>query len=385
MSKPNIGLYLDQRKILVMDQIISASTNYFPLFVPLILNDLETLGEIAFFQSFYIFYIGISRAALGTSQIINRGFINRYRLLVYGSVFSIIAGYISSAFIFLDDLEVIPAILVFTLPIIQDVLRFENISNHKAGLALSSDITWLFSSILCGIFLYFQGYNLTSLLIASWSIGAGPSIVWLLLNRSKSLTGSIKATKARVSKRFIVRMGATGFISELNTIATNWIITMSTSALLLGTFRFYQLCFLPVAFLINVNRLTLIQMFKSENKELSKKWLRKQEYLRVIFYICGVLVSLTLLGFKLPYLANSIIVAFAVEFAFKRNTIYLNLMANGKEKRVIENLVIYLAISLAFFSIFAQTQIVLLLIISLCGIEFFSYLLLILKLRKMHD
>ena len=60
-------------------------------------------------------------------------------------------------------------------------------------------------------------------------------------------------------------------------------------------------------------------------------------------------------------------------------------MANGKEKRVIENLVIYLAISLAFFSIFAQTQIVLLLIISLCGIEFFSYLLLILKLRKMHD
>lgn len=385
MSKPNIGLYLDQRKILVMDQIISASTNYFPLFVPLMLNDLETLGEIAFFQSFYIFYIGISRAALGTSQIINRGFINRYRLLVYGSVFSIIAGYISSAFIFLDDLEVIPAILVFTLPIIQDVLRFENISNHKAGLALSSDITWLFSSILCGIFLYFQGYNLTSLLIASWSIGAGPSIVWLLLNRSKSFTGSIKATKARVSKRFIVRMGATGFISELNTIATNWIITMSTSALLLGTFRFYQLCFLPVAFLINVNRLTLIQMFKSENKELSKKWLRKQEYLRVIFYICGVLVSLTLLGFKLQYLANSMIVAFAVEFAFKRNTIYLNLMANGKEKRVIENLVIYLAISLAFFSIFAQTQIVLLLIISLCGIEFFSYLLLILKLRKMHD
>jgi hypothetical protein len=385
MSKSNNGLHLDQKKILVIDQIISASTNYFPLFFPLILNDLETLGEIAFFQSFYIFYIGISRAALGTSQIINRGFIRGYRLLLYGGVFSIIAGYTSSLFVSLDDLNVIPAILVFTMPILQDVLRFESISRDKAGFALSSDFTWLLSSILCGIFLNFQGYNLTSLLIASWTLGAGPSILLLLLNRRNSLAKSVKATKDRVSKRFIIRMGATGFISELNTITTNWIITFSTSALLLGTFRFYQLCFLPVAFLINVNRLTLIQMFKSDNKELSKNWLRKQNYLRIIFYICGVLVSLNYMGFTMLHLANSFLAASAVEFAFKRNIIYLSLMAIGKEKYVIGNLLIYLVISLAVFSIFAQTQIVTLLIASLFGIESFGYLLLILKLRKIHD
>ena len=384
MSRLNNGLHLDQKKILVIDQIISASTNYFPLFVPLILNDLETLGEIAFFQSFYIFYIGISRAALGTSQIINQGFSRGYRLLSYGGIFSLIAGYTSSLFVTLDDLKVIPAILVFTMPILQDVLRFESIGRDKAGFALSSDFTWLLSSILCGIFLNFQGYNLISLLIASWSLGAGPSILLLLFNRRNSLAKSVKATKDRVSKRFIIRMGATGFISELNTITTNWIITFSTSALLLGTFRFYQLCFLPVAFLINVNRLTLIQMFKSNNRELSRNWLRKQRYLRMIFYICGLLVSLNIIGFTMLHLANSILVASAVEFAFKRNIVYLSLMASGKEKYVIGNLVIYLVISVAVFSIFAQNQLVLLLTASLFGIESMSYLLLILKLRKIH-
>ena len=59
-----------QHKIVIIDQIVSAGTNYLMVLVPFIMGDWKSLGQVVMFQSFYVLFIGVSRATFGTTQLV---------------------------------------------------------------------------------------------------------------------------------------------------------------------------------------------------------------------------------------------------------------------------------------------------------------------------
>ena len=137
-----------QHKIIFIDQIVSAGTNYLMILVPFVLGEWQSLGQVVLFQSFYALFIGISRATFGTTQIVRSDQFQGNKLLGLGLLLGLVSGAIASFFSTSIGINSLTLIVIFLFPIIQDVLRFERISKQNPGKALESDLIWLFSSIV---------------------------------------------------------------------------------------------------------------------------------------------------------------------------------------------------------------------------------------------
>lgn len=362
-----------RKQVLVIDQLVSATTNYTPILIPLLLEDWVSLGQIVLFQSFYVLILGITRSSLGTSQLVFTDMKYSRQLLIYGFLFSILAGVIAVFFLASLPLNMVILISIFAFPILQDILRFEFVSQNKSWKVLESDLLWLVTSVFIFIYLHPESSNLTSKLLVSWSLGAAPAAVWLYIQRKQIDSKSASQPSGRFSIRYLIRMGSTGLLSEVNTIYVNWIITFTNSAALLGNFRYFQLVFLPISFLINLNRLVLIPLYR-DGKSLSiSNLLRIQLKIRILFYIVGFAFTVLKSGIQIETVLASIVTALSVEVAFRRNTKYQNLLGTENERIVITNLIVYLATSVTLFTIMAHQDVFLLLSISLLVVESLAY------------
>jgi hypothetical protein len=365
--------WFTKRRLLLLDQGMSAFTNYFPLLVPVYLGRWENLGQLVYFLSFYVLFLGISRSAFGVSQLIHEKSNQSRQLLLLGFLYSIASGLLTFPFLKSIYENSLLMIFVFVFPILQDVLRFQFLSRDSPEKALASDTIWFYSTIMCFVFSQFASVNLTMALIVSWSIGSAPAFVWLWIERSKLKSVSPKKATPRMSPKYLSRMAFTSLLADLNTIYVNWIIAIQSSTVLLGNFRFYQLIFLPVAFLINFNRIALIPLFR-DNKELSIRQLLKSEAkFRTVVYSCGLLFVILKIEFTTENILAAISTAAAIEFAFRRNTKYQRLLASQNEAKVLKNLLFYLALSISLFSVTSNMGEVLFLSITLLFIEMISY------------
>lgn len=362
-----------RKQILIIDQLVSAAANYAPILIPLLLEDWVTLGQIVLFQSFYVLILGITRSSLGTSQLVFTDRRHSNQLLIYGFVFSILAGLIGFFFLAGYPINIILLLSIFIFPILQDILRYEFIGQKNSRKALESDLVWLFASILIFVYLSSQSTNLTSILILSWSLGAAPAAVWLYAQRKPIDSKSASQLTNTISHKYLLRMASTGLLSEVNTNYVNWIITFVNSAALLGHFRYYQMVFLPIAFLINLNRLLLIPLYRDGKSLLIKNLLKVQLKLRIIFYIFGFVFTILNSGIQIDNVLASIVTALSVEFAFRRTTQYLNLLGTKNERVVLANLICYFFTSVILFTLISQWDILLLLSFSLLAVEFFAY------------
>ena len=362
-----------RKQVLVIDQLVSATTNYTPILIPLLLEDWVSLGQIVLFQSFYVLILGITRSSLGTSQLVFTDMKYSRQLLIYGFLFSILAGVIAVFFLASFPLNMLILISIFAFPILQDILRFEFVGQNKSWKVLESDLLWLVTSVLIFIYPHPESSNLTSKLLVSWSLGAAPAAVWLYVQRKQIDRKSTSQTSGRFSIRYLIRMGSTGLLSEVNTIYVNWIITFTNSAALLGNFRYFQIVFLPISFLINLNRLVLIPLYR-DGKSLSiSNLLKIQLKIRIIFYIVGFTFTVLKSGIQIETVLASIVTALSVEVAFMRNAMYQNLLGTKSERIVISNLIVYLVISVTLFTIMAHQDIFLLLSVSLLVVESLAY------------
>lgn len=364
-----------QHKVIFIDQIVSACTNYAMIFVPFFIGEWESLGQVILFQSFYALFIGISRATFGTTQIVKSDQSQGNKLLGLGILLALVAGAIVSLFgssIGINSLTLIP---IFLFPIIQDVLRFERISMKQPVKALESDMIWLFSSVIFFIFFKDLSLNLTTSLIISWAAGAVPASLYLLYKRLPNTHSSLVKNSEKISSIYLLRVGATALISEVNTISVNWLILLTTSATLLGEFRFFQICFLPIAFLINLNRIILTPYYRDDDKGSISIWLERQNKLRLLFYVIGIIVIILLRGAEFEIFLISLLTSTAVELAFKRNLILQKFIATGNEVLVLKNLILYYISSVFFFLLFSSLKELLYLTLALVLIELLAYVI----------
>ena len=366
--------WFTNRRILFLDQGISAFTNYFPLLIPVYLGRWENLGQLVFFLSFYVLFLGVSRSAFGVSQLIHDNRNQSRQLLLLGFLYSIASGLLTFPFLKSIYENSLFMILVFVFPILQDILRFEFLGRDSSEKVLVSDAIWIFSTMMLFAFSPIMSSNLTLTLIICWSVGSAPAFAWLWIERIKLKSVSPTQSASRMSHKYLSRMAFTSVLADVNTIYVNWIITIQSSTVLLGNFRFYQLIFLPVAFLINFNRIALIPLFR-DKKELSIGQLLKSEArFRIIIYSCGFLFIISKVEFTAENILAAIFTAAAIEFAFKRNTKYQNLLANQNETKVLKNLLLYLALSITLFAVTSRLGEVLFLSLTLLFIELISYM-----------
>lgn len=368
---------LFQKQILFIDQVVSAITNYSPILIPLLLDDWVTLGQIVFFQSFYVLILGITRASLGTSQLVFTQGKNTNHLLIYGLFISILAGLISFFFFVDFSLNIYFLLSIFIFPILQDILRFKFVGQENPRKALESDFLWLVTSFLIFIYLFSKSNSLTSALLFSWSMGAAPATVWLYFHRRPINKKFNIQLSDKISIRYLVKMASTGLLSEVNTIYVNWIVTFINSAAFLGNFRYFQMAFLPIAFLINVNRLLLIPLYRDGMRLSINILLKIQLKIRIFFYILGFLFTIIKSGTQIENILTSIVTALSVELAFQRNTRYQSLLGTKSEKVVLANLILYLLSSVMLFTLVSQTGIILLLSFSLLTVELLAFIILI--------
>lgn len=371
-----------RRQVLVIDQLVSATTNYIPIIIPLLLEDWITLGQIVLFQGFYVLIIGITRSSLGTSQLVFADMKYSGQLLIYGFVVSILFGAMAAFYLASIPLDTLILLFIFTSPILQDILRFQFVAQNKSRKTLESDLIWLIASVLILIYLLSETSNLISKILLSWSLGATPSVVWLYIQRRRLISKSFCHPSQRFSIKYLTRMGLTGLLSEVNTIYVNWIITFTNSATLLGNFRYFQIVFLPIAFLINLNRLVLIPLYR-DGKHLSINGLLKSQLrFRIIFYVLGITFIFVKSGTQIETVLATFITALSVEVAFRRNTKYQYLLGTKNESAVITNLILYLATSVTLFTIIVRIDIFLLLSFSLLVVESLTYFMLRMRHTK---
>jgi len=371
---------LFQKQILIIDQVVSATTNYSPILIPLLLEDWTTLGQIVLFQSFYALILGITRASLGTSQLVFIHGKNSSHLLIYGFFFSILSGLISLFFFTDFSLNILFLLSIFIFPILQDILRFKFVGQKNPRKALESDLLWLATSVLIFIYLFSKPNSLTSILLLSWSLGAAPATVWLYIHQRMINKKVNSQLKDKISTRYLVKMASTGLLSEVNTIYVNWIVTFVNSAAFLGNFRYFQMVFLPIAFLINVNRLLLIPLYRDGMILSIRSLLKIQFKIRIFFYLLGFLFTIFKSGTQIDIVLTSIVTALSVELAFQRNTRYQSLLGTKNEKVVLANLIFYLLSSIILFTFVSQTGIILLLSFSLLAVELLAFI----TLRRTH-
>ena len=376
--------YPSQHKIILFDQIVSAFTNYIMIFIPMALGEWQSLGQLVLFQSLYALFIGISRAAFGTTQIVRSDLFQGNKFLGLGILLGLVSGAIASRFSTSLGIEGHILILIFLFPIIQDVLRFERISKKNPGKALASDVIWLFFSMVFFTFSKDSSLNLTTSLVISWAAGASPASLYLLNKRfPKTFLSSVKSGE-RISAIYLLRIGATALISEMNTITVNWLLILTNSATILGEFRFFQISFLPIAFLINLNRIILTPYFRDGDNRSILIWLKKQYKLRLCFYMLGFLVIIVLRDSDFQTIFITFLTLIAIELAFKRNLIFQRFMATGEEVFALKNIVLYYLTSVIFFLVFSRFGAVLYLSVALVLVELFAYIVANSRLFRKH-
>lgn len=362
-----------QHKIIFVDQIVSACTNYVTIFVPIVLGEWESLGQVVLFQSFYALFIGISRATFGTTQIVRVDQSQGNKLLGLGILLGLVSGAITSPFSNSIGINSLALIVIFLFPIIQDVLKFERISKKQSVKALESDLIWLFSTGLFFIFLKDLSLNLTTCLLISWAAGAAPASFFLLYKRFPKTHLPLIKSAEKISAIYLLRVGSTALFSEVNTITVNWLIIMANSPTVLGDFRFFQISFLPIAFLINLNRIILTPYYRDGDQGSISIWLKRQYKLRISFYVLGLVVIIVLRGSEFKTLLISLLTLIAMELAFKRNLIFQRFIATGNEVLVLKNLFLYYVSSVFVFLLFSSFGAVLYLTLALVLIELLAY------------
>ena len=364
-----------QHKIVIIDQIVSAGTNYLMVLVPFILSEWKSLGQVVMFQSFYVLFIGILRATFGTTQLVKSDLSQGNKLLGLGILMGLVSGGITSPFGPSIGINNLTLTVIFLFPIVQDVLRFERISKRQPVTALGSDLIWLFFSVLLFVFFMDSSLNLTTCLIMSWAVGAAPASFYLLYKRFMTSNHSIVRNSEKISTIYLLRVGATALISEVNTITVNWLILLMTSATLLGEFRFFQIGFLPVAFLINLNRIILTPYYRDGDRESISIWLKRQFKLRLSFYMLGVLVIVLLRGADSHTLLITLMTLTAIELAFNRNLIFQRLIATGSEIVVLRTLILYYISSIFIFCLFSSLKGVIHLTLALVLVELLAFMI----------
>ena len=363
------------KSLVYVDQGVSALTNYLILLIPIALQDWNTLGQIVLFQSFYVLISGISRSALGTSQIVNANSVDIRRLLGYSLVISLVAGLMAIPLLSTVELNPLLLLCVFIFPLLQDLLRFACFNNDLPRKVLESDLIWLFSSIV----FYFTFINeidsQSTVFIFGWSVGAIPALVWFISSGKMRGIISYKSAKNQVARLEIFNLGITSFLAEVNTIAINWIVVFFGSTVLLGNFRFYQVGLLPIAYLINVNRLLLTPLFRDGESQEVKRNLKVQLPLKLIFYFTGVIVVILFRGFSNEVFLAILFIIIAVECGYQRNILYMRYIAIKNPLKVLQSLSSYLFISIISFLWAARAESVLLLTVTLALIELINLFL----------
>jgi len=357
------------KSIVYVDQGVSAFSNYLILLIPIVLQDWKTFGQIVLFQSFYVLFNGISRSALGTSQIVNTKSVYIRQLLGYSVVVSLGAGVIAIPLLSTIKLNPLLLLFVFIFPLLQDLLRFACFNNDLPRKVLESDLIWL----LCSVFFYFifidEIESKSTVFIMGWSVGAIPALLWFLSSRKMRRIISSKSRKNQVARLEIFNLGISSFLAEVNTIAINWIVVFFGSSILLGNFRFYQVCLLPIAYLINVNRLLLTPLFRDGENEEAKRNLKIQFPLKLLFYFIGIIVVVLFRGFFYQNFLAFLLVIGAVECSYQRNILYMRYIAIKNPIRVLQSLSLYLVISVILFLWAARAESTLLLTAILALIE----------------
>jgi hypothetical protein len=244
----------------------------------------------------------------------------------------------------------------------------------KPKSALQSDLIWFFTSIF--ISAYFQlnhGLDFEHIII-SWSFGAIPGFCWILKQNLSHIRFDNSSSNSNLDLFSIFRLGSIGFLSEINTVLVNLIIIRLTSETLLGQFRFYQILLLPVAFLININRVLIIPMLRDKQLFEVSKQLKLIDHLRLTFYTAALISSASLNGYGLSNILCSLLSILSVECAYRRNLRYQFLLKLQNEFKINLNLIFYLLISMVTFSLLSRFESVLLLSFGLAAIELLSFI-----------
>ena len=381
MNQPSRKLHKNQ--ILLVDQIISAGTNYLPLVVPIMTKDWQTLGRLLLFQSFFVFFLGISRNAFGTFQLIHSSQNNTFRLLIRGSIFSILGYLISIAFLSPIQINRFLLALIFAFPIVQDIVRFELISRNHHLKALQSDLLWLVVSIVA-FFCLHQETSLITRLLTSWGVGAFVGLIWSVAVKIFLDSPESELIQKHKGSIFLWKFGLASMLAELNTIIVNTIIIHSCGTSILGEFRFYQITLLPIALLINLNRILLVPKYVESKFSEIDAILKKEHFFRILIYMGSIIFSIVRSGTGFSTYISIISSIFAIEFAFRRNIKYFQLYIYRKENFVVHNLVEYLALSIVIFFVSAQMKQISILSIALFITEFVILQILNTRLHTEH-
>jgi len=354
-----------------LDQGVSSITNYLPLLIVVVAHDWKSLGLISLFQSFYSLFVGVTRSALGITSIMNPEKYFGKTLLLFSLIVGILGGAISWSVSRYMGFGGIFYLFLMILPLLEETLRFQAIAFGDFVDALVADAIWMIGLILFSVYIIFGSNQTYPQLLIAWSISSAPAFIFLntRIRPGDKIKANIFDRKYFKSLR---HLGAISLLSEINTIAINIIITALSGALILGHFRFYQLCFIPIAFLINANRTIFIPLIRNANQMAINSILKSQLPIRILTYCIGIFFVFQNRGFNFSELIIAIIVATSVEFAFQRNLQFQRLIALEQSGRVQALMLRYLFTSILVFSISVPSTSILKLSLSLLLVEFIA-------------
>lgn len=346
------------RNITFVDQGISALTNYLPLFFSLIVNNWTGVGQATYFSAIYVFIISISRSSLGTFQLVEREKVNLKQITVFGLLTSLSGSFLVYPLMMKLDVNHILVAVILIFPLLQDNLRYASFSSKNPSIALKSDLIWFVTTSMLCLFFLERGFLNFEIILFSWSIGSMLAYCWITFSFLGSERGGITRSKIKIDYSKFLRLGSTGFLSEINTVFVNLIVTALASISLLGEFRFYQILLLPVAFLININKILIIPMLRDQDINYIQKQLKPIIYLRISLYFVAFATVLIVIGKGFQNIISFLLVLIAVESAYRRNLIYQFMIEKDKEKYVVMNLLFYLLFSILIFFVLSLSKVV---------------------------
>ena len=367
---------LGRKDILIqyLDQGISSITNYSPMFLLAIVQNWPALGVITLFQSFYSLFVGVTRSALGSTSLMNEnkdfGKSLQYLALALG-VFGGVITFLGSKYLGAYNLLYL---FLMLLPLLEETLRFQAFAHRKHISALKADSIWLLFLIVSSIYTFSNLDITASTLLVLWSCSSLPSVIYLLLIQKPKA----KHRASIFNKIYLVPLGqnaTSSALAEMNTIFINSFITITCGPSILGQFRYYQLCLIPVAFLIGANRIILIPLYVNQKFIELRKILKSQFYLRIFFYFVGVLFSSLSRGLNNLDVIIWPLTVVAIEMAYRRYTIFQKLIATNHSNLVRNLTILYFFSSLLIFSVSVQVGSVFSLVVSLLAVEFLTWAL----------
>lgn len=301
---PKETRFRSERVIRLADQLISASSNYFPLLLAYLLLDAKSASSLFVWLGAFTLVLGINRFVVGDFFLLRYRHNSKLKIYlflsipVYGCAVFLAAS--ASGFqMSVDSFSPLVLVMSAGCGVAQDSMRFLQFSRNRNKLPLLSDSVWLavVGIILASAKLLGEKLN-SGILIDSFSLGAVVAFITLFFTNLSNECDVRAIFESKLDFKYSLKLASLPLIGSFTNLVLNAIWYHTGQLQQLSELRGIQLAFIPIGFLVNLQQITWLPRIAREKANSKTDWfsVRLIALMAIPSFILAYALGLTKLG-----------------------------------------------------------------------------------------